>query len=175
MHDWLPVMHMFGHITGLKQCPACAHPDKTLAHLFQCMHPALVRSRTDSLQLARKKGRTLGLPPLAVTAICGLLSEYYTGREYVLARQNQAMNEAITAQRRIGLEYLPQGFLAMNWQLAIEKLQCDNVDRKLAHLLFFIWIEITLKIWATRNDIVHHGNNLTKQAEESRTDRQLRW
>lgn len=53
MHDWLPVMNMFGHITGLKQCPACAHPDETLAHLvFHCSHPALVRKRTETLTLA---------------------------------------------------------------------------------------------------------------------------
>lgn len=175
MHDWLPVMHMLGHITGLKQCPACAHQDETLAHMFHCPHPALVRKRMDTLTLARKKGHKLGLPSLAVTSICGLLNECFTGQEYVPIARNQHMDTAILAQRQIGLNFLPRGFLAVHWQQAIETLRCENGDRKLAHFLFFLWTEVTLKIWDARNDIVHHGNNLTRQADESRVDRTLRW
>lgn len=140
MHDWLPVMHRLGHITGLKQCPACAHQDETLAHMFHCPHPALVQKQMDTLTLARKKGHTLGLPSLAVTSICGLLNEYFTGQEYVPITRNQHMDAAILAQQRqIGLDFLPRGFLALHWQQAIETLRCENGDRKLAHLLFFLW------------------------------------
>ena len=42
-------------------------------------------------------------------------------------------------------------------------------------MLSLIWTEITDNIWKARNDLVHHGNNLTKMAEESRIDKRLIW
>lgn len=111
-----------------------------------------------------------------MTAICGLLEEYFTGQTYTTTNRNQSIDEAILAQRQIGLDFLPRGsFLALHWQRAIETLRCKHVERMLAHFLFFIWTEVTLKIWEARNDIVHRGNNLTRQADESRVDRQQGW
>ena len=61
MHDWLPVMHMQAHITGVRQC-LCTY-DKTLDHLFHsCAHPTMKCKREELLAHLRKKGLKLGIP-----------------------------------------------------------------------------------------------------------------
>ena len=173
IHDWLPVMHMQGHMTGNRQCPACAHPDETLDHLLQCPHPSLVRIRKDTLATAMKKGQKLGIHRNVLTALCHLLREYFTGETY--EPTNDTIQKAVTEQRAIGIQYLPRGILTMQWRYALDSLNCDNSDRKIASFLFIIWTEIVDTIWRARNDIVHHSNNLNRQADASRIDRCLRW
>lgn len=173
IHDWLPVMHMQGHMTGNKQCPACTHNDETLNHLFQCTHPSLVRTRTDTLATARMRGQKLGINATVLTALCDLLQEYFTGKTYEPTQD--IVGEAVAAQRAIGLQYLPRGIFAIQWRHALESRSCDHADRKLASFIYMMWTEIVDKIWRARNEIVHHGNNLNRQADESHIDRRLRW
>ena len=175
MHDWLPVMHMHGHVTGVQQCPACAHPDETLDHLFHCTHPALMRSRDQTLTSVRSKGRALGITAIVVQAICGLIFEYYYGTPYVMKRRNNAVEAAIEEQRNIGIQFIPRGYLGKQWRQTLLAMNCENADRKLATFLYSVWVDSTDAIWRARNDIVHHGNNLNRQADESRIDRRLRW
>ena len=173
IHDWLPVMHMQGHMTGNRQCPTCAHPDETLGHLLQCRHPSLVRAREESLEMARKKGQKLGIHTMVLTALCHLLMEYLTGEIYEPTKD--VIREAVLAQRVIGLQYLPRGIIAVQWRQALESLNCDNPNQKLVSFVYIMWTEIVDKIWRARNDIVHHGDNLNRQADKSRIDGSLRW
>ena len=173
IHDWLPVMHMHGHLTGNRQCPACAHPDETLNHLLQCPHPSLLRIKTDTLNAALKKGQKLGIHKYVLTALCHLLTEYFTGEAY--EPTHDSIREAVTEQRAIGIQYLPRGILSVQWRHALDSLNCDNSDRKIASFIYIMWTEIVDKVWKARNDIVHRGNNLNRQADESRIDRELRW
>ena len=175
MHDWLPVMHMYGHITGLRQCPSCAHSDKTLDHLFHCRHPALVRARASALTALIKKGTTLRIPFTFTDTIRALLRSYFNEQVYTYRRHNRPIMDAITAQTQIGLHLLPRGYFAKHWLRALESLRCEHAERKLASLINFIWTDITGSIWKARNDLVHHGNNLTKLADESRIDERLIW
>lgn len=174
MHDWLPVMHMQGHITGLQQCPACAHTDETLDHLFHCRHPALTRTRAEILRTTTTKCTQMKLPRIFTQGLCGVLNAYFDGTDYTYTGDKHIM-AAIHAQKQIGFQYLLRGFIVRQWRQALEALQCEYADRKLTNLLYFIWFEITDVMWRARNDIVHHGNNLTRQADESRIDRQLIW
>ena len=173
IHDWLPVMHMQGHITGNRQCPACAHPDETLDHLLQCPHPSLTRIRTEALNTALKKGQKLGMQRDVLAALCHLLQEYFTGAVY--EPTNDIISEVVSAQRAIGLQYLPRGILTIHWRHVLDSLNCDNSDRKIASFIYIMWTEIVDKVWKARNDIVHRSNNLNRQADESRIDRDLRW
>ena len=168
IHDWLPVMQMQGHMTGNRQCPACAHPDKTLSHLLHSPHPSLVRIRKDTLDTALKKGQKLGIHRSVLMALCHLLRECFTGEIYEPTQD--IIGEAVTALRAIGLQYLPRGLLALQWRHALDSLNCVNSDRKLALFVYVMWTEIVDKIWRARNDIVHRSNNLNRQADESRID-----
>lgn len=175
MHDWLPVMHMYGHVMGLQQCPACTHTDETLDHLFHCTHPKLKRVRSASLKKTLEKGRELKIPRLVMEAFCGLLRAYFDGTEYTPQLGNRHIRDAANAQKDIGLRFLPRGFLTTKWRTALEALHCDHATTKLSKLVLFIWTDVTNAIWTERNDIVHHGNNLNRQADESRVDRRLTW
>ena len=166
---------MHGHVTGLKQCPACAHPDETLDHLFYCRHPALVRARAQALQSVRQKGKSLHMLQIFVETFFGMLTTYFADEEYTIRRRNKRLNEAIEAQKLIGTQFLPRGFFAIHWYHALESLKCEHADWKLANFLFHIWTEVTNSIWTARNEIVHYGNNLSRQADESRIDRRLTW
>ena len=174
MHDWLPVMHMYGHVTGLQQCPACTHQDETLDHLFHCQHPALTRTRETALTTLVQKGKTLRIPHIFTDTIRGMLWAYFNEQDYNPPQRNQLLIEAVNAQKLIGLHLVPRGYLAKHWLRALQSL-CEHAERKLASLIYFIWIEITDSLWKARNDIVHHGNNLNRQADESRIDRSLIW
>jgi hypothetical protein len=175
MHDWLPVMHMYGHITGLQQCPACTHTDETLDHLFHCRNPALVRSRTSALTALIKKGKTLRLPFTFTDTIRGMLLAYFDEQDYEPTRSNRYLRDAIEAQTQIGIHLLPRGYFAKQWLSVLESFRCEHADRKLASFIYFIWTEVTDTIWRTRNDIVHHGTNLNRLQDESRIDRSLIW
>jgi len=70
---------------------------------------------------------------------------------------------------------LPRGYFAKQWLSVLESFRCEHADRKLASLIYIIWTEVTNNIWIARNDIVHHGNNLNRQRDESRIDRSLIW
>ena len=120
MHDWLPVMHMYGHVTGLQQCPACTHTDETLDHLFHCRHPALVRSRTSALAALVKKGATLRLPFTFTDTIRGMLLVYFNEQEYKSTRTNRYLNDAIEAQHRIGIHLLSRGYFVKQWLYVLE-------------------------------------------------------
>ena len=106
-------------------------------------------------------------------ALCDLLQEYFTGKTYEPTQD--IVGEAVAAQRAIGLQYLPQGIFAIQWRHALESRSCDHADRKLASFIYMMWTEIVDKIWRARNEIVHHGNNLNRQVDESHIDRRLRW
>lgn len=175
MHDWLPVMHMIGHITGLTQCPTCTTADETLDHLFHCTHPAIVRARKDALARTMKKGKDLHIPHIFMETLCGLLGAYFDGGTYTTQRRCKRLNEAIQTQVTIGLKFLPRGLLSIHWLRALEALHCEHADRKLASITYFLWIEVTNSIWKARNEVVHHSNNLTRQVDESRLDRLLLW
>lgn len=175
MHDWLPVMHMRGHITGLTQCPTCTQQDETLDHLFHCKHPALTRTRNEALVKTMKKGAELRIPRAFMETLCGLLRAYFEGKTYTPYRRCATLTAAINVQNEIGVRYLPRGFLAKHWHRALETLHCEHADRKLATLTYFIWTDLTLGVWKARNDVVHYSNNLNRQADESRLDRRLLW
>lgn len=174
MHDWLPVMHMQGHITGLQQCPGCKHTDETLDHLFHCRHPTLIKTRTKIFKTTSTKCTQLKLPRIFIQGLCGVIRAYFDKTDYT-HNDNIHIAAAVHAQKRIGFQYLLRGFIVSKWQQALEALHCEYVDRKLTNLLYFIWFEITHVLWRARNDIVHHGSNLNRQADESRIDRQLTW
>ena len=51
MHEWLPVMKMRKHVTGLSQCPGYSHPVEDIKHLFRCPHRLMEKRRNEALKL----------------------------------------------------------------------------------------------------------------------------
>ena len=42
MHEWLPVGHMVGHITGVSDCPGCPKNDEDISQVLSCPNQAMV-------------------------------------------------------------------------------------------------------------------------------------
>jgi hypothetical protein len=97
---------------------------------------------------------------MITTDICGLFHEYFTGMAH------HSNEKAVSAQRAVGLNFLAQGFITKQWRMTLEAHKCEHSDQKLASLIYFIWTEVVDTIWKLRNSIVHHRNNLNRQAEE---------
>lgn len=175
MHDWLPVMHMQAHITGVRQCPNCTHNDETLDHLFHCTHPTMKCKREELLAHLRKKGLKLGIPYPILDAMISLFSTYFNNGQPTHHTYPDLIQRAATTQLNIGLMYLPRGYLATSWIDAMEAYDCPHPAQKLAALIYFIWNDITDTLWRTRNELVHHTHNLTDLATEDDLAARLTW
>jgi len=174
MHDWLPSMHMQAHMTGTTQCPSCPHPDETLDHIFHCPHPFLQCKRDLILAQLRKKGLKLRIPYPVVSIWCSLLEAYFDNTPLDL-NIDPDLRRAIHAQLTIGTQYFPRGFLSKQWISVMEAYGCENPHRKLASMIYFLWIDVTDSLWRTRNELVHQSRNLNERAEEGLLDERLHW
>jgi len=82
---------------------------------------------------------------------------------------------ASSAQLNIGLNFLPRGYPSSQWIGAMEAHGCTHAERKLANMIFFLWVEVTDSIWRVRNELVHKTKNLNDMAQEGIINDQLRW
>jgi hypothetical protein len=134
MHGWLPVMHMQAHITGRAQCPGCRCPDETLDHMFHCTNRLLITKREELLLDCRKKMIAGGIPRAIAEALYGLLFAYVKGTEPP-SHSNPQIAQAMAAQIRIGIEFIPRGFLARDWTTVLENFSVERADSKMGKVL----------------------------------------
>ncbi|KAL3762232.1 hypothetical protein ACHAWU_004770 [Discostella pseudostelligera] len=175
MHDWLPVMHMQAHITGISHCPSCTHPDETLDHIFHCPHPILTQKREELLEHLRKKGLSLRIPPPVLDAIVNLMGSYISLMPMDPTHPSDMIQAAITSQLGIGIHLMPRGYLSRLWVDALDAYHCPHPERALSNLIKFLLNDFTDSLWRTRNDLVHRAQNLTDLATEASIDERLLW
>lgn len=174
MYGWLPIMHMQAHITGIKQCPCCTSPDETMDHLHQCPHKDLTEKREILLTKFRKKGLQLDIPRAIMDAIIGTL-QAHSHDEVVRPAEHASIVAAVLSQQQIGTHLLFRGFLAKEWETALDDFSVDHSRRKLVGLLKALWIDYTDQIWRNRNEVTHLRQNNTQQAEEQTWTAKLHW
>jgi hypothetical protein len=174
MHGWLPVMHMQAHIDGTADCPLCPCPDETLDHIFHCPHPVLACKREMMLEELRKKGLRLDIPRAIVDVLHSLL-ESYIHEGVPPSPSDPSLLTAVQAQLRIGRDMLPRGFLSTHWIRAMESMGCQQPHRKLATLIYYLWMEVTDKLWRERNALTHDSFNLNDQSNEQALVERLEW
>ena len=115
-----------------------------------------------------------GIPRAIAEALYGLLFAYVKGTEPP-SHSNPQIAQAIAAQIRIGIEFIPRGFLARDWTTVLENFSVERADSKMGKVLTNMWLEFTDQIWRTRNDIAHNKESLSRQAEEESWRTKLEW
>lgn len=174
MHGWLPVMHMQAHITGRARCPGCVCPDETLDHLFHCSNRILANKRDELLKTLRRKFLAAGIPWAIAEALFDLLSAYLTNTTPVVPSHPE-IARAVAAQIRIGVEFLPRGFLAREWTTLLESFLVDRAEGKMRKVLSTLWLDFTDQLWRARNDVAHKKESFARQAEDAQWKTQLEW
>jgi hypothetical protein len=79
------------------------------------------------------------------------------------------------AELDIGFHMIPHGFLSREWITALGNLGCTHPHRKLAKLVYTIWIDFTDSIWCKWNTLTHDKLNLNDHAREQVVDQRLLW
>jgi hypothetical protein len=174
MHGWLPVMHMQAHITGRAQCPGCLCTDETLDHIFHCTNRTLKVKREELLLNFRQKVLATGIPRVITEALYDLLFAYIQNNEPP-THSHPEIARAMAAQVRIGPQFIPRGFLAREWITLLETFSVERSDGKMRKVLSIIWLDFTDQIWRARNDIAHHKESLSRQADDETWRTQLEW
>jgi hypothetical protein len=165
---------MQAHIGGTADCPLCPHPDETLDHIFHCPHPVLACKREMILEELRKKGLRLDIPRAIVDVLHSLLKSYiHEGAPP--SPTDPTLLTAVQAQLRIGHDMLPRGFLSTHWIRAMESMGCQQPHRKLAALIYYLWMEVTDRLWRERNALTHDSFNLNDKSNEQVLTERLEW
>lgn len=165
---------MQAHITGVRQCPCCTCPDETMDHLVRCPHKDLTTKREILLTTFRRKGIKLGIPRVVMETISGILKAHTQG-EIATPPEHPSLTAAVSLQQKIGNHLLFRGFLAKEWETTLDDFSVEHSSRKLSGLLKTLWIDYTDQIWRNRNDVTHHRQNKTQQAEGHAWAEKLHW
>ena len=99
-------------------------------------------------------------------AISSML-QAHTQDEMVMPPEHPSIAAAVSQQQR--------GFLAKEWETALDDFSVEHSSRKLAGLLKALWVDYTDQIWRNRNDVAHHRQNKAQQAEEQTWAEKLHW
>ena len=122
----------------------------------------------------RQKVLATGIPRVITEALYDLLFAYIQNNEPP-TNSHPEIAQAMAAQVRIGLQFIPRGFLAQEWITLLETFSVERSDGKMRKVLSIIWLDFTDQIWRARNDIAHHKESLARQAEDETWRTQLEW
>jgi hypothetical protein len=126
------------------------------------------------LEELRKKGLRLDIPRAIVDVLHSLVKSYmYEGDPP--SPTDPLLLTAVQAQLRIGRDMLLRGFLSTHWVHTMECMGCPQPHRKLAALIYYLWIEVTDKLWRERNTLTHDSFNLNDQSSEQALSERLEW
>ena len=122
----------------------------------------------------RRKFLAAGIPRAITEALYDLLSAYLTNTAPVVPSHPE-IAQAVTAQIRIGIEFMPRGFLAREWTTTLESFQVERAEGKLKKVLNNLWLDFTDQLWRTRNKVAHKKESLSHQAADAQWKTQLEW
>lgn len=173
MHGWLPVMHMHGHTTGIKQCPGCSCTDETFEHMMRCTHPQMAITRTAALDNLRHNGVQHGLPKPFMTTVVRYIRNTLQGR--ATDYRDMEIEKVLKSQDRIGANYFIRGFISTEWSNLATNLGNTEPDRCTALLIRSLWDDLITPLWRTRNDILHHSTNFVSDTTYAQLGDRLLW
>ena len=175
MHGWLPVMHMRHHITGVSQCPGCPSTNETVNHMLRCPHELMEKKRREILAQLRKKGLDAKLPRAVVTALEAVLRNFFhPSHTFNYTAVSPSINRAIKSQSTLGIDMMIRGFVAQDWETALNKFG-DRADRRMETLLQLLWDDVMTPLWKTRNDILHAKTNRYHEATDEMMSERIQW
>ncbi len=174
MHGWLPVNHMVGHSTQIRQCPGCTEMDETIDHLFHCSHPRMRQTINERMIELKKFLRRSRAPRSFATPLIVFIQSYIDNNSHPIT-ENALAQEAFQSQMDIGQEMIVRGFLSTEWLHLLRNAQHDRPDALLTKVIWFLWHDFLRPLWKTRNDILHRTCNNTTGALEAKLDGRLDW
>jgi hypothetical protein len=130
--------------------------------------------RKELLLNFRKKTLSVGIPRAVAEALYDLLLAYIQGTDPP-THSHPGITRAMEAQIRIGIEFIPRGFLAREWTTVLEEFSVERADGKMGKVLSALWVDFTDQIWRTRNSIAHDKESLSRQAESESWRTKLEW
>ena len=123
MHGWRPTMHMRQHITGVSQCLGCSSTQKTMHHMLLCPHALMKKKREEILSGLRNKGLKARLPRAVADALHAVIRNFFhSSTSDINSSRQQPLQDAMTAQRRVGIHMMIRGFIAAQWETAMDEL-----------------------------------------------------
>ena len=174
LHGWLPVMHMHGHSTGNTKCPGCDHEDETFEHMLRCSHPDMLAMRGTVGEKLKTFGHRLDVPKLFMASFGHYLSGALQGHQNV--DPPTPLSQCIyAAQNRIGPHMFLRGFLSVHWMEALQHLRIKHPLRLLTKLVRFLWDDVILPLWTTRNNILHNQENFISEHTHSQLGDRVLW
>ena len=158
LHGWLPVMHMHGQTTGCTQCPGCDHDDETFEHMLCCLRPHMMAMWGTVEGKLQVTGHQLGIPKIFMTTFGYYLRGALQGQQEV-DLPTPLSQRIYTAQNQIGSHMFIRGFLSVYWMEAPQHLRIKHLMRLMTNLVSFLWDEVIIPLWTTRNNILHNQEN----------------
>jgi hypothetical protein len=174
LHGWLPVMHRQGFSTGVAQCPGCPHEDETFDHMLRCRNKDMASTRTKALQALRDKGTRTGTPTFFMDQFVEYITHTLTEIGGVPLK-DQRTTMVFDAQNKIGPTMLIRGFAATAWEHLLADMGVANPRRQMVLLIRTLWEEVVMKMWTTRNHILHNNPNFTTELTHSQLGDRLLW
>ena len=175
MHGILPVNHVRRHVIHTTQCPGCACPDETIAHIFQCSNPMMVSKREEIIAALRKKGLRK-LSRKILHTIADFIQQYSEGGEMRPTTTNHpAILAAVKAQSELGWDDFFRGYLVKDWLKALEATKNADAHQQFDQLQQLIWFDVALPQWTMRNQVAHGPDSNTIRVENAHLASQLEW
>lgn len=174
LHGWMPVMHMHGHTTGNTQCPGCSCSDETFDHFLRCPNTFLSAARRTALATLRQKCKGMKIHRDFSNVFCSMVEAFFLGTD-IPDTPHRTLHLAILSQKKIGLEHVVQGFIALDWKAALKESGAQGAEGKMATLVQYLWNDVIGPLWTARNDILHRAANYTTTLEHDQLGQRLQW
>ena len=176
MHEWLPVHNMRGHVTGLTQCPGCAHASEDIAHMYRCPHPMMEATRRKALVAMERSLLRRRIPRRVVDALVGIArSQCGANGEYAKRTNFPDTRAAVDEQDKIGYNMMMRGFIAKGWGRALRNMGSTRAGSQTASIVRVVLNEFLDVVWKQRCDVLHQESNKYNVAEDEALTKKLLW
>ena len=164
MHDWLPIGHMQGHVTGCTQCPGCKHSKETIKHMLKCPNLAMQDKRKAVIRAVEGRIRKIKMPEHIKQCLMDIIKSQLIKGHKVHVPVGHSLKAAFMRQKKIGFDMMMRGFLVKDWRDMTKGSKTWNAKGKMNSLLRMLWEDIVLPMWEQRNKIQQSSKSLNKEA-----------
>ena len=145
---------LFGHGSA---CPCCGHHEETQIHIMQCPHAGTAKARKGAFKLLEKYYHQHKVPASVYVPFVKLCWAAIEDSDlHVHDPVLPSVETAIMNQKKLGGEFLLQGYLTRDWLVAIMQVEkCGKAELRLTHLYLVIWETLFEAVWEQRNEMLH--------------------
>lgn len=87
------------------------------------------------------------LPRAVVGALYAVIRTLFLSTCDTNSNHQQPLQDAVSAQRQVGIHMMIRGFVSTQWETAMDELGVPQPDRKADTLLCLMWEEILTPLW----------------------------